>query len=83
MHKCICKELSAKECKAINKKACKDVEIIKQWREEGRCPACGELGRFIGCKPVCSTHGPYDLKPKDTGSCTCTFDGGDMSDEDE
>lgn len=32
---------------------------FRRWLEEGRCPRCGELGKFVGLMPTCSTHGPY------------------------
>lgn len=30
-----------------------------QWKKEGKCPQCGELGHFVRLQPVCSKHGPY------------------------
>lgn len=40
------------------------IEQVEQWLKEGRCPVCGELGRFVNFKPTCSVHGPYDCNPK-------------------
>lgn len=31
----------------------------KTWHSEGRCPQCGELGRFHLSAPICSKHGVY------------------------
>lgn len=31
----------------------------RQWKEEGRCPQCGELGRYHHGAAVCSQHGEY------------------------
>lgn len=32
----------------------------EQWKSEGRCPQCGELGRFDHTLTmICSQHGPY------------------------
>lgn len=31
----------------------------ENWKEEGRCPQCGELGRYINLAPTCSKHGVY------------------------
>lgn len=30
-----------------------------QWKAEGRCPNCGELGAFVQFAMTCSQHGPY------------------------
>lgn len=29
------------------------------WKKEGKCPTCGELGRFSNFALVCSVHGVY------------------------
>ena len=70
------KELSADECGKISRKVRKDIDQIAEWREEGRCPYCGELGKYVGFQPVCSVHGPYSSKApkKDVDE---PFDGGD------
>jgi hypothetical protein len=31
----------------------------EQWKKEGRCPQCGELGHFSHFAYVCSKHGTY------------------------
>ena len=31
----------------------------ENWKAEGRCPQCGELGPFLRGAPCCSKHGPY------------------------
>ena len=31
----------------------------ENWKTEGRCPQCGELGPFLRGAPCCSQHGPY------------------------
>jgi len=49
--------------------------LRRKWRKEGRCPHCGELGRFITFQPVCSLHGPYSTAPFSTESA---FDNGDL-----
>lgn len=33
--------------------------IEEKWKQEGRCPKCGELGRYSMSVPVCSKHGEY------------------------
>lgn len=34
--------------------------ITEQWRTEGRCPQCGELGHFDrALSMICKTHGAY------------------------
>jgi len=33
--------------------------LSEQWKNEGRCPSCGELGRIHLSTMVCSKHGPY------------------------
>lgn len=71
------KELSAEEAAPAIAKARKVIAQMAQWRNEGRCPFCGELGKFIGCVPVCSHHGPYSLKVE----AEREFDGGDPPDE--
>ena len=35
------------------------VNTKTQWKEEGRCPQCGELGHIHNFAMVCSEHGPY------------------------
>jgi hypothetical protein len=32
---------------------------VEQWKKEGRCPQCGELGHFSHFAYVCSKHGTY------------------------
>lgn len=32
---------------------------IAQWVKDGKCPQCGELGKYIGMAPTCSKHGVY------------------------
>jgi len=32
---------------------------LKNLTNEGRCPQCKELGKYIALAPVCSKHGPY------------------------
>lgn len=32
---------------------------VAQWKRDGRCPECGELGHFSHFALVCSKHGPY------------------------
>ena len=74
--KTTCEELSAEETRKIAKQVGKTIEQITQWRKDGRCPYCGELGKYINFKPVCSTHGPYattDPRSKKPA----TFNGGD------
>ena len=34
-------------------------DAATQWKAEGRCPLCGELGAFVQFAMVCSNHGPY------------------------
>lgn len=34
-------------------------EWARGWKEEGRCPRCGELGRIHLSTFICSTHGVY------------------------
>ena len=57
------------EYEQSSKNADEVVAKKKKWRKEGRCPECGELGRFINCVPVCSTHGPYELGDCAKNSC--------------
>jgi hypothetical protein len=33
--------------------------LAEHWRQEGRCPQCGELGRIHLSTMICSVHGPY------------------------
>lgn len=33
--------------------------LSKEWYEQGRCPKCGETGRYHLSTPICSTHGAY------------------------
>lgn len=33
--------------------------ISAEWLKEGKCPQCGELGRYHLSTPICSRHGPY------------------------
>lgn len=61
------------EAKIANKGMQEVIAKMAKWREEGRCPYCGELGRFVGCAPVCSKHGPYSCKTEEGH----IFDGGD------
>ena len=30
-----------------------------QWKKDGKCPQCGELGPYVHCQATCSKHGPY------------------------
>lgn len=34
-------------------------QLAKDYLKEGRCPHCGELGRYHLSVPICSLHGPY------------------------
>ena len=68
-----CEELCRKDCKKISRK-------VRKWLAEGKCPKCGELGKFMLSAPVCSIHGPYVLtNPKTTKS---KFDSGDCWQDD-
>jgi hypothetical protein len=31
----------------------------EEWKKEGKCPKCGQLGSFSHLQYVCSLHGPY------------------------
>jgi hypothetical protein len=31
----------------------------EMWAKDGKCPKCGELGRFSQCVAICSQHGEY------------------------
>ena len=75
-----CEELDTKECQQITEKIRETLDDIDQWRKEGRCPYCGELGKFVGLGPVCSEHGPYSLEPPGDGGQR-EFDGGDPPEE--
>jgi hypothetical protein len=33
--------------------------VVSPHKLDGRCPLCGELGRYHLSVPVCSEHGPY------------------------
>jgi hypothetical protein len=33
--------------------------LAEEWKREGRCPKCGELGRIHLSTMICSSHGPY------------------------
>lgn len=35
------------------------VSSAATWKKEGKCPECGELGRFSHFSYLCSKHGPY------------------------
>ncbi len=35
------------------------LSLAEEWKKEGKCPQCGELGHYHHCVPVCKTHGPY------------------------
>lgn len=37
----------------------KHLTIQQEWKQEGRCPKCGELGRYSMSVPICSKHGEY------------------------
>ncbi len=30
-----------------------------RWKDEGRCPYCGEMGEYVNFAPKCSKHGIY------------------------
>lgn len=50
------------ETKPLNFKMLTKQEPIPEqskWKEEGRCPQCGELGPFVHGAMTCSTHGVY------------------------
>ena len=47
------------ESRAIVKAQRATMPSTTSWKNEGRCPQCGELGAFIGFQPTCSEHGPY------------------------
>lgn len=33
--------------------------IVDEWKKEGKCTSCGELGRYSMSVPICSKHGEY------------------------
>lgn len=33
--------------------------IVDEWKKEGKCPSCGQLGRYSMSVPICSKHGEY------------------------
>lgn len=43
----------------IENKKPKYIDMAYVWHKEGKCPQCGELGRFHLSAPICSTHGAY------------------------
>ena len=47
------------QCDPIIKKALAQPSNQEIWRQQGRCPQCGELGPYVKLMPTCSTHGPY------------------------
>lgn len=42
-----------------NNSICQTNSKESNWRVEGRCPKCGELGKFHHMSLMCSTHGFY------------------------
>lgn len=35
------------------------LSIVEMWKQQGRCPRCGNNGSWIGPALVCGTHGAY------------------------
>lgn len=36
-----------------------DLPLFQKWKDEGRCPQCGSLGRIHLSTFICETHGVY------------------------
>lgn len=34
-------------------------QLADEWRAQGRCPLCGQLGRIHLSTMICTTHGAY------------------------
>lgn len=72
-------ELTGEQLKKLRRYMKQKLDQVQKWRDEGRCPKCGKLGKFINFQMKCPEHGPYGqgIDKPETRKCGEKFDGGD------